>query len=57
MNHREPPTVTLRCDHPGCTFTTRVMLRHVENLTASGGWTCHRHRDDGSSGVMAEVPC
>ncbi len=35
--------VLLDCTHPACGASTLADRRHVDNLTASGGWTCHRH--------------
>lgn len=46
----------LHCGYPGCPVTTRVLARHLDNVTASGGWWC-AHHDDDESGVLAEVPC
>jgi len=37
--------VWLDCTWPGCNNGTTADPRHVANLTASGGWTCHEHDD------------
>lgn len=39
----------LACCAPECDSGIAVDLRHVDNLTATGGWQCHTHGD--------EVPC
>lgn len=36
----------LACCAPGCTAGIAVDLRHVDNLTAAGGWECHAHEDE-----------
>lgn len=40
----------LDCTVPGCDAGTHADLRHVPNVTAAGGWTCHLHDNE-------EVPC
>lgn len=49
MTYREQ-AVWLQCTHPGCDTGTTADVRHLANLTASGGWECHLHDVD-------EVPC
>lgn len=39
----------LACSAPGCHAGTAVDIRHVDNLTAAGGWHCPEHE--------REVPC
>ncbi|MCW2738867.1 hypothetical protein [Nocardioides sp.] len=33
----------LACSTPGCHAGIAVDLRHVDNLTAAGGWECREH--------------
>lgn len=40
------PAVWLICTHPGCDVGIQADARHVQNLTASGGWYCHLHDND-----------
>lgn len=42
--------VTLHCASPGCPSILNPDLRHVDNLTAGGGWLCREHE-------CHEVPC
>lgn len=34
----------LRCSAHGCQEAVEVDRRHVDNLTAAGGWWCHKHK-------------
>ena len=36
----------LDCAALGCEAGTAVDLRHVDNLTAAGGWLCREHERD-----------
>lgn len=42
--------IWLQCSFGGCASGTTADPRHLENLTAGGGWTCHLHDNE-------EVPC
>lgn len=44
--------VTLHCASPGCPSVLMPDPRHVDNLTAGGGWLCRGHDYD-----EHEVPC
>ncbi len=37
------PLAWLECRAPDCKARTAVDPRHVDNLTATGGWQCHAH--------------
>lgn len=42
MKHYAPPA-WLDCQAPDCDAGLAVDLRHVDNLTAAGGWYCRKH--------------
>lgn len=33
----------VHCSHSGCPATTRVLVGHIANVLASGGWLCPDH--------------
>ena len=39
----------LECAAPGCETGRAADMRHVDNMTAAGGWLCREHE--------SEVPC
>jgi hypothetical protein len=39
----------VQCVSSGCPTGRAIDSRHLDNLTASGGWTCPEHN--------SEVPC
>ena len=45
MTYREQ-AVWLQCTFPGCGSGTTADARHLDNLTAAGGWECHLHDGD-----------
>lgn len=38
--------VWLECRHTGCDSAISVDTRHVDNLTAAGGWECPTHESE-----------
>lgn len=42
-------THQLACRAPECDSGIAADVRHIDNLTAAGGWECHQHQ--------SEVPC
>lgn len=41
----DPDAVRLDCAQPGCWRWAIARARHVDNLTASGAWRCHEHKE------------
>jgi hypothetical protein len=36
----------LECTAPGCDAGQAIDSRHLDNVTASGGWTCPDHESE-----------
>lgn len=49
MTYQPEPTAVLTCTTPGCATAVVASHKHLANLTATGGWRCHRHATNPTS--------